>query len=111
MQKIRPGRAEANTRAKSPTVQRQALISCYIRYLGLLHPPSMAEGSSSSSNAGSIAHVARQAFEATQLIDPAERDTALGAIRSILEESRDDVLAANRRDMQVCFPPLTTSTY
>ncbi len=111
MQKIRPGRAEANPRAKSPTVQRQALISCYIRYLGLLHPPSMAEGSSSSSNAGSIAHVARQAFEATQLIDPAERDTALGAIRSILEESRDDVLAANRRDMQVCFPPFTTSTY
>ena len=51
--------------------------------------------------AESIAKAARRAFEASQLIDPSERDTALKAIRQVLEESRDDVLAANKQDMEV----------
>lgn len=64
----------------------------------------MAEASSSSSSAEETAKSARQAFEASQLIDPSERDVALKAIREVLQEARDEVLAANKRDMLVCVP-------
>ncbi len=60
-----------------------------------------AEASSFTSNAETIARAARSAFEESQLVDPSERNVALEAIRRVLEESRDEVLAANKRDMQV----------
>ena len=64
----------------------------------------MAEASSSSSasssNAESIAIAARRAFEESQLVDPAERDVALKAIRQTLEAAREEVLEANRKDME-----------
>lgn len=50
----------------------------------------------------SIALAARRAFEASQLVDPSERNVALSAIRRVLEERKEDVLAANKRDMDVC---------
>ncbi|WVR04499.1 glutamate-5-semialdehyde dehydrogenase [Kwoniella sp. DSM 27419] len=56
--------------------------------------------SSSSSNAESIAKAARQAFEESQLVDPTERNVALQAIRSKLEGKKDEVLAANKKDME-----------
>jgi hypothetical protein len=62
---------------------------------------------SSSSSAEKIAIDARRAFEASQLVDVAERNIALDAIRAKLEESRDAVLEANKKDMDVslffCF--------
>lgn len=61
----------------------------------------MAEASSSSSNAESIARAARAASERSQLIDVSERNVALQAIRRALEESKEEVLASNKRDMQV----------
>jgi gamma-glutamyl phosphate reductase len=56
---------------------------------------------SSSSSAEKIAIDARRAFEASQLVDVAERNIALEAIRAKLEESRDAVLEANKKDMDV----------
>lgn len=57
--------------------------------------------SESSSAAEVIAQSARQAFEASQLVDVSERNIALQAIRKVLEQRREDVLAANKRDMEV----------
>nr|ODO04239.1 glutamate-5-semialdehyde dehydrogenase [Cryptococcus depauperatus CBS 7855] len=54
----------------------------------------------SSSNAESIAIAARQAFEASQLVDPLERDVALDAIRETIEKAKQKVLAANKKDME-----------
>lgn len=54
--------------------------------------------------AESTAIAARRAFEASQLIDPAERDVALAAIRDALAEARDEVLAANVKDMEAAAP-------
>ncbi|WRT64938.1 glutamate-5-semialdehyde dehydrogenase [Kwoniella shivajii] len=57
--------------------------------------------SSSSSNAAeSIAKAAREAFEQSQLVDVSERDLALKAIREVLEGKKDEVLAANKEDME-----------
>ncbi|WWC87113.1 glutamate-5-semialdehyde dehydrogenase [Kwoniella dendrophila CBS 6074] len=57
--------------------------------------------SSSSSNAAeSIAKAAREAFEQSQLVDVSERDLALKAIREVLEGKKDEVLKANKEDME-----------
>jgi len=56
---------------------------------------------SSSNVAENIAKSAREAFEASQLVDVSERNVALQAIRKVLLEKRDDVLAANKKDMDV----------
>lgn len=61
----------------------------------------MAEGSGSASSAECIAQAARRAFEESQLVDPSQRNVALMAIRTVLEQSRNEVIAANQRDMQV----------
>lgn len=57
--------------------------------------------SESSNAAEGIARSARQAFEASQLVDVSERNVALQAIRKVLEQKREDVLAANKKDMDV----------
>ena len=54
---------------------------------------------SSSTSAEKIAVDARRAFEASQLVDVSERNIALDAIRVKLEQSRDAVLEANKKDM------------
>ncbi len=56
---------------------------------------------STSSPAEQIARAARAAFDASQLIDAAERDAALQAIKMELELSKDEILAANAKDMEV----------
>lgn len=63
--------------------------------------------SETGSSAGGIAIAARRAFEASQLVDVSERNIALEAIRSKLEQARDEVLVANKKDMQVSFQPLS----
>lgn len=65
-----------------------------------LYSITMSEPSSSSS-AEKIAVDARRAFEASQLVNVSERNIALDAIRAKLEESRDAVLEANKKDMDV----------
>jgi gamma-glutamyl phosphate reductase len=50
-----------------------------------------------------IAKGAKAAFTASQLVSKEERVTALSAIRASLEELKDDVLAANTQDLDVCF--------
>lgn len=63
----------------------------------------------STSNQGSsseeIAKAAKVAFEASQLIPSAERIRALHAIKAELDKRKDEILAANREDLQV-FPLL-----
>ncbi|KAG6833231.1 hypothetical protein H0H87_009852 [Tephrocybe sp. NHM501043] len=56
---------------------------------------------SSNTNAETIAQVAKQAFETSQLLAPSERINALHSIRSELESRRDAILAANREDLKV----------
>lgn len=62
----------------------------------------MSTDTAASTSPESIALAARRAFEASQLVDPSERNVALSAIRRVLEERKEDVLAANKRDMDVC---------
>lgn len=57
--------------------------------------------SQAAGSAESIAIAARRAFEASQLVDVSERNVALEAIRSKLEQAREEVLAANKKDMEV----------
>lgn len=57
--------------------------------------------SSTSSDAEVIAREARRAFEASQLVDPAERNVALKAIREMLHDRKSEVLKANKKDMEV----------
>ncbi|KAL7425253.1 glutamate-5-semialdehyde dehydrogenase [Cryptotrichosporon argae] len=60
------------------------------------------------STAESIAIAARRAFEDSQLVDPAERDRALEAIRVAIADAKDDVLAANKADMDAAAPLVAT---
>jgi len=57
--------------------------------------------SESSNAAEGIAKSAREAFEASQLVDVSERNIALQSIRKVLLERKDDVLVANKKDMEV----------
>lgn len=53
------------------------------------------------SSAEDIAKAAKAAFEASQLIPSEERIVALHAIKRELEAKKDEILAANREDLQV----------
>lgn len=55
-------------------------------------------------DAQAIAKAARAAFEASQLVAPSERDVALSSIRDALETHRDEVLSANKADMDAAKP-------
>ena len=59
-----------------------------------------------SAEAETVAKTARAAFEASQLIDSAERTLALHEIRKELEASKDTILQANGEDMMVRAPAL-----
>lgn len=48
-----------------------------------------------------IAKSAKAAFEASQLIDSSERVQALHLIKGELEELKDEILAANKEDLEV----------
>lgn len=85
------------------------IIRLILLHLPLIHTfpwdmtSKMADSTASASNSGaeSIAIAARRAFEASQLVDPSERDVALKAIRETLQAAKDEILAANKKDMEV----------
>ena len=77
-----------------------------ISHLSYLEHNSMADQSSSSSPAEGIALAARRAFEASQLVNPSERNIALEAIRRVLQEKKAEVLEANQKDMEVRLPSI-----
>ncbi|KAG6893117.1 hypothetical protein C0992_011233, partial [Termitomyces sp. T32_za158] len=54
----------------------------------------------STINAETIARVAKEAFEASQLTSSSERVDALHAIRSELESRREAIMSANKEDLQ-----------
>lgn len=62
-----------------------------------------AEVASGSSPSKAIAQAAKAAFEASQLVPSSERVKALYEIRRELEAAKDDILEANRKDLQVCL--------
>jgi glutamate-5-semialdehyde dehydrogenase len=62
--------------------------------------------SHTDANAESIARAAKQAFEASQLMQSSERIKALTAIKHELAASKTEILEANRKDMEVCFSSL-----
>jgi len=81
-------------------------VAAGAREEGVKGEATSAEASTSSltaSPADQIARAARAAFEASQLVDPSERNIALEAIRSILAENKEAILAANKKDMDVSF--------
>jgi len=83
----------------NPAYRRLDFTVCLYPYLIYLYH-TMSDPSSSTS-AEKIAIDARRAFEASQLVDVSERNIALDAIRVKLEQSRDAVLEANKKDMDV----------
>lgn len=56
---------------------------------------------SSSNPAESIAKAAKAAFETSQLIPASERVLALHEIRKELETAKNEILTANKRDLEV----------
>ena len=56
-----------------------------------------------------IAKSAKKAFEASQIVEHDERVRALVAIRESLGKCKEDIMSANRRDMEVSFPSLPPS--
>ena len=55
------------------------------------------------SSAKDIATAAKAAFEASQLIPPDQRVIALHVIKRELEAKKEDILSANKEDLQVGF--------
>lgn len=55
----------------------------------------------SAPSAEEVAQSARAAYEASQLVDSSERDSALFKIRDLLLERRDEILKANQKDLDV----------
>lgn len=66
---------------------------------------------SSGSQAEEIAKSARQAFEASQLVDGSERNAALRTIKAELSRSKDEILAANEKDMEVSMDCLSVALH
>jgi glutamate-5-semialdehyde dehydrogenase len=66
---------------------------------------------STSAETETVAKTARAAFEASQLIDSAERTRALHEIRKELEANKDVILQANGEDMTVRAPNWTKSRH
>lgn len=56
---------------------------------------------SNSTPALQIARAAKAAFEASQLIVSSERINALNAIKDQLNANKEEILAANRQDLEV----------
>ena len=59
-------------------------------------------------SAQSIAKAAKAAFEASQLIASSERVRALHELREELVSAKADILAANRRDLEVHLAPTSS---
>jgi glutamate-5-semialdehyde dehydrogenase len=55
-----------------------------------------------SKSATEIAKAARLAFDASQLVSSEERSNALLAVREELEQQKEAILQANKKDMDVC---------
>lgn len=55
----------------------------------------------SNLSAEQVARTAKEAYDASSLLDSSERHLALVALRLALTESKADILAANALDIQV----------
>ena len=53
------------------------------------------------SGAERVARTAKESFDASQLLDSAERHTALIALKQALTDSKDEILQANKLDIEV----------
>ena len=74
-------------------------LGCYVR----LTTPMSAQN---NDPATSVAKAAKAAFEASQLIASSERVRALHELRDQLESAKAEILAANRRDLEVHLAPI-----
>ena len=79
-------------------------ICAHTNFWFTLRDDPMSTGTSES--ATSIAKAAKAAFEASQLIASSERVRALHELREELVSAKADVLAANRRDLEVHLAPI-----
>ena len=58
-----------------------------------------------SNAAESIAVAAKRAFEASQVLQGSDRSAVLKTLHAALQMCKDEVLAANAKDVEVsCFP-------
>jgi len=53
------------------------------------------------SGAERVARTAKESFDASQLLDSAERHKALIALKQALTDSKDEILQANKLDIEV----------
>lgn len=53
------------------------------------------------SGAEQVARTAKESFDASQLLDSAERHKALIALKQALTDSKDEILQANKLDIEV----------
>ena len=60
-----------------------------------------AASTSSGGSAEAVARAAKEAFDSSQVLDASERMRALEAVRRGLVEAKDEVLAANAKDLEV----------
>lgn len=56
------------------------------------------------SGAEQVARTAKESFDASQLLDSSERHSALVALKKALTDSKDEILAANKLDIEVRSP-------
>lgn len=61
------------------------------------------------SGAEQVARTAKESFDASQLLDSAERHRALVALKQALTEHKDEILRANKVDIEV--RPLALSPF
>lgn len=61
----------------------------------------MSSSASATSPAEIVAKAAKKAYDASQLLDAAERTRALVALKLALTEGKDEILAANALDIAV----------
>merc|ERR1711939_285617 len=60
-----------------------------------------AASTSSGGSAEAVARAAKEAFDSSQVLDASERMRALEAVRRGLVEAKDEVLAANAKDLEL----------
>ncbi|GAA5881003.1 hypothetical protein JCM1840_007216 [Sporobolomyces johnsonii] len=62
------------------------------------------------SGAEQVARIAKESFDASQLLDSSERHNALVALKHTLTASKDDILAANKQDIEAAKVQVAAGT-
>lgn len=78
-----------------------AFRSFFLPFTSILDPRPFADSTLAMSGAEQVARTAKESFDASQLLDSAERHKALIALKQALTDSKDEILQANKLDIEV----------